>query len=249
MAHIKLFKKPGYLLRKPIYILTCSLFVSLVAHSQPRELNRPDHDNLPYYFGLSFSYNNSSLHPTKSAHFLENDSVLAVEPGASGGIALGLLGTLKLTERFQLRFNPQLIVGGSKFFTYSLKYPTADEAPIVTKTLPSTIVSFPWQVKFNSDRIDNFRVYMMGGLKMDIDLASNSAARNAEDLVKLKKYDFGYEAGVGFNIFLKFVTLSPELKVSNGLSNIHSRDPNLKFSSVLDKLQSRMVVFSILLEE
>lgn len=244
------YKTPGYRnVRMKILAIAACLFVCLGAQAQPREMNRANHDALPYYFGLSFSYNNSSLHPTKSPRFLQNDSVLAVEPGASGGIALGLLATLKLNERFQLRFNPQLIVGGSKFFTYSLKYPTADEAATVTKTLPSTVVSFPFQVKFNSDRINNFRVYMMGGLKMDIDLASNSAARNAEDLVKLKKYDYGYEAGVGFNIFLPFVTLSPELKVSNGLTNIHSRDPNLKFSSVLDKLQSRMVVFSILLEE
>lgn len=240
-----------HLLRKQIVLAVTCLFVASLANAQSsiKDLNRPDHDDLPYYFGLSFSYNSSSLHPTKSPRFLQNDSVLEVEPGSSGGIALGLLGTLKLTDRFQLRFNPQLIVGGSKFFTYHLKYPTVDEAPYVTKTLPSTIVSFPLQVKFNSDRINNFRVYMFGGLKADIDLASNSAARNAEDLVKLKKYDYGYEAGVGFNIFLPFVTLTPELKVSNGLTNIHARDPNLKFSSVMDKLQSRMVVFSILLEE
>lgn len=249
MIDYKRIKLLDYLLRKQIVLVTGCILWGFIANAQLKELNRPDHDNLPYYFGLSFSYNNSSLHPTKAPRFLQNDSVLSVEPGSSGGIALGLLGTLKLDERFQLRFNPQLIVGGSKFFTYTLKYPTEDEATVVKKTLPSTIVSFPLQLKFNSDRIDNFRVYMMGGLKMDIDLASNSAARNAEDLVKLKKYDFGYEAGVGFNIFLPFVTLSPELKVSNGLTNIHSRDPNLKFSSVLDKLQSRMIVFSILLEE
>lgn len=236
-------------LHKQIIILIACVGIIMPATGQIRELNRPEHDNLPYYFGLSFSYNNSYLHPSKNPRFLQNDSVLSVEPGASGGIGLGLLGTLKLTERLQLRFNPQLIVGGSKFFTYTLKYPQDGEAPVMKKTLPSTVVSFPLQFKFNSDRIDNFRVYMMGGFKADIDLASNSAARNAEDLVKLKKYDLGYEAGVGFNIFLPFVTVSPELKVSNGLTNIHSRDPNLKFSSVLDKLQSRMVVFSILLEE
>ena len=238
-----------HLLRKQIVILTAFILPASFANAQNKDLNRPDHDDLPYYFGLSFSYNSSSLHQTKNPRFLQNDSVLSVEPGASGGIALGLLGTLRLNDRFQFRFNPQLIVGGSKFFTYTLKYPNEDESSIETKTLPSTIVSFPFQLKFNSDRIDNFRVYMMAGLKADIDLASNSAARNAEDLVKLKKYDLGYEAGVGFNIFLPFVTLSPELKVSNGFSNIHSRDPNLKFSSVLDKLQSRMIVFSILLEE
>lgn len=237
-----------HLQRSKILILLACIFLSTSPEAQ-REINRPDHDNLPYYFGLSLAYNSSTLHPTKNAQFLQNDSVLSVEPGASGGIALGLLSTMRLNQRFELRFNPQLIVGGSKFFTYTLKYPLPGESTIEKKTLPSTIVSFPFQLKFNSDRIDNFRVYMLAGLKYDIDLASNSAERNAEDMVKLKKFDFGYEAGVGFNIYMKVVTVSPELKVSDGFSNIHSRDPNLKFSSVLDKLQSRMIVFSINLEE
>lgn len=204
---------------------------------------------MPYYFGLSVSYNNATLHPSKNIRFLEYDSILSVEPGAKGGISLGLLATLRLNKRLELRANPQLIVGGAKYFTYTLSHPLPTEGDTVVQNLPSTIISFPLQLKFNSDRIDNFRVYMLGGIKYDIDLASNSSARNAEDFVKLKKGDFGLEAGIGFNFYLPFVTISPELKISYGLSNIHSRDPNLKYSNVLDKLQSRMIVFTINLED
>ena len=164
-------------------------------------------------------------------------------------LPLALLGTLQLSHRFAVRANPQLIIGGAKYFTYNLKYPTLDEHEVEKKTLPSTIVSFPFQLKFNSDRIGNFRTFLFGGVKYDMDLASNSQARNAEDLVKLNKNDFGVEAGIGFNFFFPFVTFSPEIKISNGLSNIHSRDANLKYSNVLDKLQSRMIVFSIVLED
>jgi len=236
-------------LRKSLILFPAFCIFSLAAFSQEKEEHRPNHDNWPYYFGMSISYNSSTLHSSKHPMFLQNDSVLAVEPGSSGGIALGLVGTLQLSPRFSLRANPQLIIGGAKYFTYSLKYPMLDEKSIEKKTLPSNIVSFPFQVKFNSDRITNFRTYMMAGIKYDIDLASNSQARNAEDLVKLKRSDFGIEAGVGFNFFFRFVTFSPELKISNGLTNIHSRDANLKYSNVLDILQSRMVVFSIILED
>ncbi|MDB5249902.1 MAG: PorT family protein [Segetibacter sp.] len=234
---------------KPIVFFLICCISAVSAFPQWKEENRPNHDNLPYYFGMSLSYNTSTLHPSKHPTFLQNDSVLAVEPGSSGGISLGLVGTLQLSPRFSLRANPQLIIGGAKYFTYSLKYPTRDESFIEKKTLPSTIVSFPFQVKFNSDRIGNFRTFMLAGVKYDMDLASNSQARNAEDLVKLSKSDFGIEAGIGFNFFFRFVTFSPEIKISNGLSNIHSRDANLKYSNVLDKLQSRMIVFSIILED
>jgi len=89
---------------------------------------------------------------------------------------------------------------------------------------------------------------MMAGMKGDIDLASNARAKRADDLIKIKKYDFGPELGVGFNFFFQSFILSPEVKISNGIPNIHSRDPNLKFSSVFDKIQSRMIVFSIHIE-
>ncbi len=236
-------------LSKQITLLMALVCTCATVHSQYREMNRPEHDNWPYYFGMSISYNHSYLHPSKDTKFLQNDSILAVEPGSSGGIALGLLATLQLSPRFSLRANPQLIIGGAKYFTYDLKYPNFEGQTVEKKILPSTIVSFPLQVKFNSDRIGNFRTYLLGGVKYDIDLASNSTARNAEDLVKLKSRDFGIETGIGFNFFFPFVTFSPELKFSTGLSNIHSRDANLKYSNVLDKLQSRMIVFSIILED
>ena len=238
-----------HLLRKQIIIFILSILAATVSFGQYREQNRPDHDLMPYYFGMSISYNSSSLHPRKHPKFLQDDSVLVAEPGSSGGIALGLVATLQPTARLSFRVNPQLILGGAKSFTYTLKYPLLGESTVVTKTLPSTIVSFPFQVKFNSDRLDNFRTYLMGGFKYDIDLASTSQARNAEDLVKLKGGDFGFEAGIGFNFYLPYVTVSPELKISNGLGNVHSRDANLKFSSIFDKLQSRMIVFSIILED
>lgn len=232
-------------------ILFCiaTIFLNVRANAQFKQLNREGHDLMPYYFGLSISYNNATLHPSKNPRFLENDSILSVEPGAKGGISLGLQATFRINKRFEFRANPQLIVGGAKFFTYTLSHPLPTEADTVIQNLPSTIVSFPLQIKFNSDRIDNFRVYMLGGIKYDLDLASNSSARNAENFVKLKKGDFGVEAGLGFNFYLPFVTVSPELKISYGLSNIHSRDPNLKYSSVIDKLQSRMIVFTINLED
>ncbi len=236
-----------HLLRKQVTIIFCFLFSAAGLRAQ-KEMNRPDHDNLSYYFGLTFGYSNMNLHTEKDPRFLQYDSILSVEPGASGGFSAGLLATLHLNNRFEFRVAPQLMVGGAKYFTYTLKYPNANETPVEKKTLPSTIFTFPAQIKFNSDRIDNFRVYMLAGLTADIDLASNSNERNAEDLIKLKKNDFAIEGGVGFNFFLKFVTLSPEIRIHNGLTNIHDRDPDLKFSNVLDQLKSRMIIFSINIE-
>jgi hypothetical protein len=89
---------------------------------------------------------------------------------------------------------------------------------------------------------------MLAGIKGDIDLASNARAKRAEELVKIKKYDYGYELGIGFNFYFPSFILSPEIKISNGLNNIHSRDEDLKYSNVIDRITSRMIVFCIHLE-
>ena len=240
-----------YLLRKQIVLLiTVCVLCALRSHAQKGiQLYRPYHDNLVYYFGLTLGYNSSHLHLTKSDKFLQSDSVTVTEPTNSGGITMGLLATARMNNHFQFRINPQLVIGGSKSIIYTLGKPGRGEAITQVQNLPATLVSFPFQIKFNSDRINNFRTYMMAGLKYDIDLSSNASARNAEDLVKIKKYDAGYELGLGFNFYLPFVTISPEIKISNGLVNIHQLDPSLKYSNVFERIFSRMVVFSIHFED
>lgn len=238
-----------YLLRKQVILfIIVSLFCASHIHAQ-KEIFRRNHDDLVYYFGLTLGYNTSTLHISKSAQFLQNDSVMSAEPGSSGGIAMGLMATARLSDHFQVRANPQLIIGGSKYIAYTLSKSKPGEALFQNQALPTTLVSFPFQLKFNSDRIGNFRTYLLGGIKFDTDLSSNSAARNADDLIKLKRNDFGFELGIGFNFYLPFVTVSPEIKISNGLSNMHIVDPSLKYSNVLDQILSRMVVFSIHFED
>ena len=163
------------------------------------------------------------------------------------GIELGLSATARLTTRLDVRFNPQLIFTERNIF-YKLKYPDPIDGIEIIKKVESIIFSFPLQAKFNSDRIGNFRVYMLGGVKADIDLAANARARRAEYLVKLEKLDYGVELGMGFNFYFPSFIFSPEIKISNGLKNIHGRDENLKYSNVLDRIQSRMIMFSIHLE-
>jgi len=91
-------------------------------------------------------------------------------------------------------------------------------------------------------------VYMMGGFKVETDLSSKANARNAENFVKLKKMDFGIEAGIGFNFYNKMFIFSPEIKISNGIGNVHSRDESLKYSNVIDRIQSRQIIFSVIFE-
>jgi hypothetical protein len=226
------------------------LMTSSNLFSQTYELNLPDHDDKKYYLGIGLIYNSSRFNVSHHSNFLASDSVLVVDPQNAGGFGLAGIHTYRLSRRLEIRaIFPQLLFS-YKNLTYNLKYPdaTKEETATMTKSVESILLGLPVHLKFRSDRIGNFRVYMFGGAKFEYDLSSNSTARKAEDLVKLNKYDFGVEGGIGFNFYFPVFILSPEIKISHGLSNSHSRDPNLKFSNTIDKLNTRMILFSLIFE-
>jgi len=211
-------------------------------------LNLPDHDSKFYHLGIALIYNNSHFQVSAHPSFLQGDSVLSVNPLNTGGFGLAGMHTLKLSPHFEFRVVFPQLMFSYKNLDYSVKSPSGEVTTLATKKIESILLGFPIQLKFVSDRINNFRVYMLGGINYQYDLASNATARKADDLVKLKKYDLSVEAGIGFQFFFPVFILSPEIKISNGIINEHSRDPHLIYSSVIDKLNSRMVVFSLIFE-
>jgi hypothetical protein len=211
-------------------------------------INLPETDDKPYHIGIVIMGATSRFQISHHPQFLQSDSVLAVNPENRAGLGIGGMHTFRISNHFEARvIFPQLLFV-NKAITYELKYPGTGETRFMTKNVESILLGVPLQLKFKSDRINNFRVYMMGGIKYETDLASKARAKNAEDLVKLKNTDFGVEAGMGFNFYMRYFILSPEIKISNGISNVHSRDASLKFSNVIDKIQSRQIIFSLIFE-
>ena len=212
-----------------------------------------DHDEKIVRFGINLGFNRSHFSFTHHPVFLQQsplDSITVVESINSTGINLAWLVNLKLSEHFDIRTYPVNLTFTEKAFEYNLKYPDGPggETPVTQKKVQSISLTLPIQLKFTSDRIDNFKVYMMGGVKAEYDLASNAGAKKAENLIKLKRLDYGVEAGLGFHFYFPMFVLTPEVKMGWGLGNLHSRDTNLKFSSVIDQINSRIISFSLTVE-
>lgn len=242
-----------HLLRRKITLLGIALFCfPLVGASQLREkFNLPDHDDKPVHFGINLGFNRSHFSFTHhTPTFLQQDSIMAIESINSTGINLAWLVNFRLGEHFDLRTYPVNLTFTEKAFEYSLPKP---DRPLgedfkTLKKVQSISLTLPVQLKFKSDRINNFRVYMMAGMKAEYDLASNAGARKAENLIKLRRLDYGAEAGVGFHFYFPMFVLTPEVKMGWGIGNLHSRDVNLKFSNTIDKINSRIISFSLTVE-
>ncbi len=214
-----------------------------------KDIFRQESEDRPYFFGVTLGINNSFFGAKKSSTFLSSDTILMADPGTNRGLALGLHATGRISPHLQVRFNPQLILGGSRYFNYTLKYSLLNEPLQNEMVLPTTLLSFPVQMKFSSDRINNFKTYLLFGAFYNIDLSANSALRKQENYIQLKPNDFGLETGIGFNIFMRYFTLSPELKISYGLNNILNRDLSNKYSHVFSSIYSRMIMLSFHFEQ
>jgi len=69
------------------------------------ELNQADHDSKPYYFGITLGVNLARFHTSLHNRFLQYDSVLVAEPVNSGGFALGLSATGRLSDRLRICYS------------------------------------------------------------------------------------------------------------------------------------------------
>lgn len=241
------FRNLQYLLRRKISILILGMALCPPVIGQLREgLNQEQHDDKPYHFGINLGFNKSHFSFTHHPIFLQRDSIMDVESVNSAGINLAWLVNIRMGQHFDMRLHPLDLTFSEKSFLYSEKY--TGDTNFAEKKVQSITLSVPVHVKFSSDRINNFKVYTIAGAKFDYDLASNAGERNAEELIKLNRQDVSVEIGLGFHFYFPVFVLTPEIKLSSGLLNLHSRDADLRYSNVIDKINSKMITFSLTVE-
>ena len=225
-----------YIYRRKILVAAFLLYFPLASQAQ---LNYLEYLNRKLYFGIMLGFNSSNFKITHSEEFIYSDSVNSVSSSRGPGFNLGIITNLRLSKYFDLRFIPTLAFGGKE-----LNYVLIDSG-IANRSIESINIEFPAEVRFKSQPIRDVRLYVLAGLKYSIDLASNAKARRAEDQVKVGRHDLAYELGFGIQFFFPLFILSPEVKVANGFINVHSRNENLIYSRVIDKLFTRGIVFSL----
>jgi hypothetical protein len=230
--------------RSIFLIFTCLLF-SLNALAQRHVLNMPEHDEKAYYFGITFGTNFSTYKVGYTKSFVENDTFRSITPHFRPGFNLGLMGNLRLNRRFDLRFVPSLAFAEKRLVILAS---AMGGDSTIDRSIESIYMHLPLQLKFKSDRIGNFRFYALVGGKLDIDLAANARSRRADEFIKVRPIDMGYELGAGFEFYYPNFIFSPEIKISQGLMNQHFKDSRIPLSNAIETLNTRMIVISIHLE-
>lgn len=207
--------------------------------------NNPNYDLKRYHFGFMLGLNQMNFSiKTIDRHA---DTLYGVESRPEFGFNVGIVSDLRINNFMNLRFIPSLSFG-ERTMNYFIKY--MDGSVVTTvKKVESTYLQFPIELKIRSERMTNFRAYVLTGFNFCIDMASQAKKlQEGEDyIVKLNKTDLLYEFGVGFDFYLVYFKLATELKMCYGLKDLLVRENNL-YTNDIERLNSKIFQFSLTFE-
>ncbi|MEM1322204.1 MAG: outer membrane beta-barrel protein [Bacteroidota bacterium] len=227
---------------KVILVAFCCLYLSHThGQSSKGNYNFLDFQQKPYYFGITLAYNNSDFRIFHSRQFILNDSISSAESVTGPGFNLGIVSNLKIGDYFDFRFLPTL-----SFAERNIAFASpAENRPPFTRKVESVFVELPFHLRYKSAPYNDMRMFVIAGIKYSFDVASDSRARQADELVKISPSDFAFEYGAGVQFFFPYFIFSPELKVSHGLGNILIFNRDLNESNVIEKIISRTFTISL----
>ncbi len=225
------------------------LLVVIVISANAQEMhvkNQPTYDRAPWHPGFCLGFNSTDFVIKWGPSLNQSDSLQQITSQSNTGLNLGIVANLRLSDNFDLRFVPTLVFASRELdYTFGQNGIIQHEIP---KLVQSTFIDFPLLLKFKSVRLNNLRLYVLGGVKYDHDfIAQNKVQDIKKQIVKLNQNDFGYELGVGIDIYFEYFKFSPELKVFHGIHDllVHEDTP---FSKDMNGLFSKIFYFQFYFE-
>ena len=196
---------------------------------KPQNLARYDFKKI--HFGFTLGLNDLNFNINKNSSTLNNDTLLTLLSNSQKGFNLGIVSNLRIGKYTDLRFIPTLVFGERHLnFGFIDSNGVSDEQ---IKKIESTLIDFPVYIKYKSERYNNFRTYVLGGIKYSLDIASQDKIDDeGKEIVKLKKNDLMGEIGFGIDFYLEYFKFSPQIKLSYGILNVLSKDETIYTKSI-----------------
>ena len=228
---------------KRICLIILTLLLAFGASAQKRKVqNRPYIDQRRWHYGFLAGIHVQDYKLVNTGYVTEDgQSWFADVPEYSPGFTVGVLGELYLNRFLSLRLVPTLHFGDKR--VVFREQASGEEH---SQSMKSAYLSVPIDLKFAAERFNNYRPYLIGGIYGSVDIG-----RKKGNPILLKSTDFGFDFGLGCDIYLPYFKLCPELKFCFGLVNLLEKDrpdlvdqANIKYTDALSKATSRMVILT-----
>ena len=240
----------------------------------------PKYEQEPYHFGFLLAFN-EMMYTVKTHKDYQNDpqpanswpvdtwptqlftqegtkciKVYNIETQQTPGFTVGIIGCKRLGRYFDLRFIPSLSFSERRL-DYTLCLEGNNGATCMhsfTKSIGTTFVEFPLNIKYRSKRYNNIGAYIFGGINPKLDLASqkDNKSTNAQGQTFInnlvtKRFDFAGELGAGFDIYNQWFKMGIEIKMSYGFLDIVKNEAFI-YTAPIDKLRNKLFQVSFLFE-
>ena len=216
-----------------VIILICSYIPSANAQKRDIVIYKQNWDKQKIFFGYYLGFNKKDYKIT----YKTANSYINVTP--SVGFNVGLIGDLRLHKNLSLRLEPGLSSNTKQLAFTSISGGAKDSI----RDISATYLRIPLLLKINTNRLNNFRPYLIGGLSYDFNFSSNqdNPDDNSNGEFRMKKNNFSYELGLGVDFYLPYFIFSPSIRGVFAINNelVKDNDPNSKWTGPIDYFGTR----------
>lgn len=211
-------------------------------------LKLPSFDKPLFHYGFYLGVNNNGYKVSYKPSDITNNP--EVEVSSSVGFNVGLIADLKLHNNINLRFEPGLMSN-----TKTLKFNHITGADnIKTREVGATYLHLPLILKLSTNRLNNFRPYVLGGVSYDYNFSSNES--NSDDNFagefRTTTSNLMYELGIGVDFYLSYFKFSPSIRgvfaVNNELVRDGQRPGGSQWTDPIDFLGTRGIFLHLSFE-
>ncbi|MFZ2905348.1 MAG: outer membrane beta-barrel protein, partial [Cyclobacteriaceae bacterium] len=132
------------------------------------------------------------------------------------------------------------------FYEHSLRYNFVDGTH-TEELVETTMVEFPFLLKYKSMRRGNIRMYMIGGIKPGIEASGKKEIENTTTQLEVKEANLNLEGGLGFDLYFPLFKFSPEIRFSRGMVNVLDNTEN-KFGQPLRRVNTNTITIYLLFQ-
>jgi len=171
------------------------------------------------------------------------------------GFQVSAISDLRLNKNWNLRFLPGISFGSREIHFYDYEDGEVGELATVRGAanpvpLGPSFLDFPLHFKYRSDRVNNYRPYLVGGLNFRYDMSAKKPGKydsESNEYVKFKRGDVYLEFGFGVDTYLKYFKFAPEIKFAVGLFNMidpYGRLENPQFANSISHARAYLIMFN-----
>lgn len=210
-------------------------------------LNRPYADMRSWHLGFSVgAFASDLMFGHNGLTTDQGQQWRADQPSYQPGFCVNGLFDVRLNNYLSVRLSP-----GMYFGSHDIEFADPVSGATERQNLKNTFVVVPVEIKYAAMRWRNARPYLVAGVMPAFDVG-----RKRSDLLQLRSTDVYATVGFGFDFYLPYFKLVPEVKFCFGLTDVLRHDrPDLadnpdkfKFTQSLSRATSKMIVVSFYFE-